>query len=209
MSQFTDYPPVSDKQLGFFIDSSRCSGCKACQVACKDKNNLEVGRRFRRVYEVTGGGFIPTGQGGVQNNVFAYTLSISCNHCADPICTRNCPTIAMHKRPGDGIVRVNTDKCVGCGYCAWSCPYGAPQLNTQTGQMSKCDFCVDLQAKGEPPVCVATCPLGAIKFGPIDELRATWGNVNSVKGLPDASITQPNLVIKAHQGAEKEEPRHA
>ncbi len=74
MSQFTHYPPVSDKQLGFFIDSSRCSGCKACQVACKDKNNLEVGRRFRRVYEVKGGSFIPTGQGGVSNNVFAYTL---------------------------------------------------------------------------------------------------------------------------------------
>lgn len=67
MSQFTHYPPVSDKQLGFFIDSSRCSGCKACQVACKDKNNLEVGRRFRRVYEVKGGSFIPTGQGGVSN----------------------------------------------------------------------------------------------------------------------------------------------
>ena len=113
MSQFKHYAPVSDKQLGFYIDSSRCSGCKACQVACKDKNNLEVGRRFRRVYEVNGGNFIPTGQGGVSNNVFAYTLSISCNHCADPICTKNCPTTAMHKRPGDGIVRVDTDKLRG------------------------------------------------------------------------------------------------
>lgn len=52
MSEFKQYAPVSDEQLGFFIDSSRCSGCKACQVACKDKNNLEVGRRFRRIYEI-------------------------------------------------------------------------------------------------------------------------------------------------------------
>lgn len=75
--------------------------------------------------------------------------------------------------------------------------------------MSKCDFCVDLQAKGEQPVCVATCPLEAIKFGPIDELRAKYGVVSDVKGLPDSSITKPNLVIKAHQGAEKEGKRHA
>lgn len=207
--QYKEFPAVSDKQLGFFIDSSRCSGCKACQVACKDKHNLEVGRRFRRVYEVNGGGFIATGQGGVSNSVFAYTLSISCNHCADPICTKNCPTTAMHKRPGDGIVRVDTRKCVGCGYCAWSCPYGAPQMNEETGQMSKCDLCVDLLAQGEQPICVATCPLGAIKFGPIDELRALYGTVCDVQGLPDSSITQPNLVIKPHAGAEKEEPPHA
>ncbi|MCD4596426.1 4Fe-4S dicluster domain-containing protein, partial [Proteus mirabilis] len=106
MSEFKQYAPVSDEQLGFFIDSSRCSGCKACQVACKDKNNLEVGRRFRRIYEIQGGGFAPNGQGAFENNVFAYTLTISCNHCDDPICVKNCPTTAMHKRPGDGIVRV-------------------------------------------------------------------------------------------------------
>ncbi|QCR37730.1 DMSO/selenate family reductase complex B subunit [Nissabacter sp. SGAir0207] len=208
MSTFQDFPPVSDRQLGFFIDSSRCSGCKACQVACKDKNNLEVRRRFRRVYEVEGGGFVATGHGGLQQNVYAYTLSISCNHCSDPACTKNCPTTAMHKRPGDGIVRVNTDKCVGCGYCAWSCPYGAPQFNAESGQMSKCDFCVDLLAQGQSPVCVATCPLGAIKFGPIEELRAKYGNLNGVRGLPDPALTQPNLVIRAHLGAQQEEPRH-
>ncbi|WP_313448732.1 DMSO/selenate family reductase complex B subunit [Atlantibacter hermannii] len=203
MSQYTEFPPVSDKQLGFFIDSSRCSGCKACLVACKDKNNLEPGRRFRRVYEVTSGGFAPNGTGGLENNISAWTLSISCNHCADPICTKNCPTTAMHKRPGDGIVRVDTNKCIGCGYCAWSCPYGAPQFNPEAGQMSKCDFCVDLQAKGEDPICVATCPLGAIKYGPIDELRQKYGTLCHVQGLPDPAITKPNLVVKPHQGAEK------
>ncbi|EPP0955787.1 DMSO/selenate family reductase complex B subunit [Cronobacter dublinensis] len=209
MSQFKEYAPVSDEQLGFFIDSSRCSGCKACQVACKDKNDLEVGRRYRRVYEVNGGGFTPTGEGGLINNVFAYTLSVSCNHCADPISTRNCPTTAMHKRPGDGIVRVNTDKCVGCGYCAWSCPYGAPQRNTHTGQMSKCDFCIDRLARGEVPVCVATCPLGAIQFGPVARLRAQYGTLSEVQGLPPSSLTRPNLVIKPHQGAQQEEEHDA
>ncbi|WP_368899212.1 DMSO/selenate family reductase complex B subunit [Morganella morganii] len=201
MSKFIVYPAVSDKQLGFYIDSARCSGCKACQVACKDKNNLDVGRRFRRVYEMTGGGYSRNKNGALINNAFAYTLSISCNHCKDPICVRNCPTTAMHKRAGDGIVMVNTDKCVGCGACAWSCPYGAPQMDPETKQMSKCDFCIDLQQKGEQPVCVSTCPLGAIQFGPIEELRAKYGDLDYVTGLPDPSITHPNLVINPHQGA--------
>lgn len=184
MSQFIVYPAVSNKQLGFYIDNARCSGCKACQVACKDKNNLDVGRKFRRVYEITGGGYTRNPKGALVNNVFAYTLSISCNHCDDPICVKNCPTTAMHKREGDGIVMVDTDKCVGCGACAWSCPYGAPQMDPETKQMSKCDFCIDLQQKGEQPVCVATCPLGAIQFGPIDELRERYGDLDYVTGLP-------------------------
>ncbi|AWH88336.1 DMSO/selenate family reductase complex B subunit [Limnobaculum parvum] len=209
MTNFVEFKPVSDKQLGFFIDSSLCSSCKACQVACKDKNDLEVGRRFRRIYSLTGGGFIDNGSGAYQNNVYSYNLSIACNHCDDPACVKNCPTTAMHKREGDGIVRVNTDKCIGCGYCSWSCPYGAPQMNKQTGQMSKCDFCVDLQAQGEPPVCVATCPLGAIKFGPIEELRKQYGVLSEVRGLPSSAITKPNLVIKAHSGAEEGVTNHA
>lgn len=207
MSQFTHYPPVSDKQLGFFIDSSRCSGCKACR-GLQRQNNLEVGRRFRRVYEVKGGSFIPTGQGGVSNNVFAYTLSISCNHCADPVCTKiaRLPLcINARATASCALIPTNASAVAVC----WSCPYGAPQLNEQTGQMSKCDMCVDLLAKGESPVCVATCPLEAIKFGPIDELRAKYGSVCDVNGLPDSSITKPNLVVKAHQGAEKEGKRHA
>lgn len=205
MSDFIEYSPVSDEQLGFFIDSSRCSGCKACQVACKDKNDLEVGRRFRRIYEVQGGGFAPNGHGGLENDVFAYTLTISCNHCDTPACVKNCPTTAMHKREGDGIVRVDTNKCVGCGYCSWSCPYGAPQMNKTTGQMSKCDFCIDRLAEGKNPICVDTCPLNAIKFGKIKELREKYGHLSQVQGLPDNSITQPNLVIKPHTGAIKKE----
>ena len=77
-------------------------------------------------------------------------------------------------------------------------------MNKATGQMSKCDFCIDLQAKGEDPVCVAACPLNAIKYGPIEELRAKYGTVADAKGLPSSSITKPNLVIRPHQGAQLE-----
>lgn len=201
---FIEYAPVSDEQLGFFIDSSICSGCKACQVACKDKNNLEVGRLFRRVYEVSGGGFEEDKNGALINNVYAYTLSISCNHCSEPICVENCPTQAMHKRKGDGIVRVNTDRCIGCNYCSWSCPYGAPQMNHRQGQMSKCDMCIDKLVEGKNPICVDTCPLHAIKFGPIGELREKYGTLCEVKGMPPSTRTYPNLVIKPNNGALKE-----
>lgn len=194
------------KQLGFYVDFSRCSGCRACQVACQDKNNLDTDRLFRRVSEVRGGGFIPTGKNNAyENNVFAFTMSISCNHCDDPICVKNCPTTAMTKRAEDGVVFVDTNKCIGCGYCAWSCPYGAPQFNQATGQMSKCDFCLDLQAIGEPPACVGACPLNVLDYGPIDELREKYGTLCDAKGLPSSNITKPNLVIKPHIGSEKEE----
>ena len=68
------------KQLAFYVDSSICTGCKACQIACKDKNNLDVGQLFRRVYEVAGGGWVER-NGFMEPNVFAYTLSVSCMHC--------------------------------------------------------------------------------------------------------------------------------
>lgn len=198
MSDFKVYPPVSEQQLGFFIDSARCSGCKACQVACKDKNDLEVGRNYRRVYEQEGGDFVEGDGGSVSNTVYAYTLSIACNHCDEPACVKNCPTGAMHKREGDGIVLVNTDQCIGCGICAKVCPYEAPQMNTAAKKMSKCNFCIDLLEKGERPVCVMACPLGAIECGTIDDLREKHGMTSDVEGLPDKEITKPNLVIRPH-----------
>lgn len=188
------------KQLGFFIDTSLCSGCSACQVACKDKNDIQDDRAFRRILKVETGGFVPSGDAYV-NNVAAYTMSISCNHCSDPVCVRNCPTTAMTKREEDGVVFVDLKKCIGCGLCAWSCPYGAPQMNTATGQMSKCDFCIDLQAQGEDPACVAACPLRAIDYGPIDELREKYGSLADIRGLPDSSQTKPNLVVRPNAGA--------
>ena len=82
--------------LGFAFDQSACNGCKACQLACKDKHSLPIGVKWRRVVEYTGGTWSQDGDTSTPN-VFSYYTSISCNHCADPICMRVCPTTAMSK----------------------------------------------------------------------------------------------------------------
>ncbi|STF81737.1 anaerobic dimethyl sulfoxide reductase subunit B [Escherichia coli] len=160
-------------QYGFFIDSSRCTGCKTCELACKDYKDLTPEVSFRRIYEYAGGDW-QEDNGVWHQNVFAYYLSISCNHCEDPACTKVCPSGAMHKRE-DGFVVVDEDVCIGCRYCHMACPYGAPQYNETKGHMTKCDGCYDRVAEGKKPICVESCPLRALDFGPIDELRKkTW-----------------------------------
>lgn len=89
-------------QYGFFIDSSRCTGCKTCELACKDYKDLTPEVSFRRIYEYAGGDW-QEDNGVWHQNVFAYYLSISCNHCEDPACTKVCPSGAMHKRE-DGFL---------------------------------------------------------------------------------------------------------
>ena len=186
--------------LGFSFDQTLCNGCKACQVACKDKHDLPVGVTWRRVAEYAGGSWQTDGNTAVPN-VFAYYTSMACNHCEDPICVAVCPTTAMSVRE-DGTVYVDEDKCVGCRYCEWACPYSAPQFNPETGHMSKCDLCADYREQGQDPACVSACPSRALGWGEIEQLRSTPGGTDSVEPLPDPSITRPNLVIRPHRHAQ-------
>lgn len=201
-------------QYAFYFDASACSGCKACQIACKDKHDLEVGRLWRRVYEVTGGGWQPVDSSPNpvwENSVFAYNLSLSCNHCEDPLCRTVCPAGAITKRP-DGIVLIETEKCLGCGYCAWACPYGAPQYDAAAGHMTKCTFCADLIDQGRPPACVSACPMRALEFGDRTELeqRAALEQRAGLAGaeppvfpLPDPSLTRPALLVRPHPDSDR------
>ena len=186
--------------LGFAFDQSACNGCKACQMACKDKHSLPVGVKWRRVVEYTGGSWQRDGD-TVTPNVFSYYTSVSCNHCADPICVKVCPTTAMTVRD-DGTVYVDAEKCVGCRYCEWACPYSAPQFNPETGHMSKCDGCYDYRQEGMKPACVAACPSRALEWGEMDELKKTYRSGASTAPLPDPSITRPNLAIRPHRDAQ-------
>lgn len=188
------------EQYGFYFDSERCTGCKTCELACKDYKDLGTEVNFRRIYEYTGGQWNQQADGCWHQNIFAYYMSISCNHCTDPACTKVCPTGAMHKNE-DGFVIVNEETCIGCRYCHMACPYDAPQYDAQKGHMTKCDGCYSRVKSGQKPICVDACPLRALDFAPIDELRAKYGEQASIAPLPPSDITHPNLVVKPNKNA--------
>ncbi len=182
----------------FHANSAACTGCKACQAACKDHNGLPVGVLWRRVYEVSGGGWWRDGAAWRQD-VFAYSLSVSCNHCEHPICAEVCPTGACHEGPG-GLVLMDSDRCMGCHYCSWACPYGAPQFDGARGVMTKCTACIDRLDAGLPPSCVAACPMRALDFGPREDMEARYGEASGYP-LPDPSTTLPGLRVTGHPQA--------
>jgi anaerobic dimethyl sulfoxide reductase subunit B (iron-sulfur subunit) len=190
----------------FSFDASACSGCKACQEACKDKNGLPAGILWRRVIEVSGGEWQPKGNAW-ENSVFAFYLTLACNHCTHPKCAGVCPTDAYTVRP-DGIVLLDASKCMGCGYCAWACPYGAPQYDKARGIMTKCDLCYDYLDAGLSPSCVAACPLRVLDCVDMDTLETPKGSRNlwQLPGiehpfpLPEFSRTEPHLALKLHPG---------
>ena len=167
------------KQLGFYIDAAKCTGCKTCVVACKDAHDLPVGMNLRKVIEYAGGGWRQDRMTGAwHQDVFAYYLSIACNHCEDPACVKVCPTKAHFKRKEDGLAVIDREKCIGCGACAAACPYGAPQLDVKAKKMLKCD----------------------VEFGPIDALRKKYGS-QAVAPLPPVDKTKPALAIHAPKNA--------
>jgi len=192
------------RQMSFSFDATACSGCRCCQIACKDRNDLETGRLWRRVYEVAGGSWRKQDHAW-RTDVFVSSLSISCNHCERPICAECCPTGAITKRD-DGIVLLDENTCVGCGYCGWGCPYDAPQYRADAGRMSKCTFCVEDLDQGRDPACVAACPVRALDCGFPSDLASKPGfsgdtSAVGVNPLPDPELTRPGLLLRAHRDA--------
>ena len=189
------------QQMAFYFDASACIGCKTCQIACQDKNDLPADVFWRRVLQYGGGSWTLQDNIYTPNNLFNYFLSTACQHCESPICRDVCPTGAVAKRD-DGVVLIDTDKCIGCRYCEWACPYGAPQFDEETRVMTKCTFCEDLLAQGENPACVDACVMRCLDFGELEELRQKYGDANAIEPLPSAQYTQPALVITPHKHAQ-------
>ena len=189
------------EQFGFYFNANRCTGCKTCMLACKDYRNLDASVSFRQVYEFVGGSWSKDERGCWAQDCFAFYVSSACNHCASPACMEVCPTGAM------GLVSVDEHRCIGCGYCALSCPYHAPKVDRTVGHSVKCDGCSQRAREGSAPVCVEACPLRALEFGPISDLRARHGRVADMPPLPDSSKTAPNLVLSLPVRLEEDESR--
>jgi anaerobic dimethyl sulfoxide reductase subunit B (iron-sulfur subunit) len=194
------YEPVKPAmQLGFIHNNVDCIGCRACEIACKDKNGLPPGPRFRRVMYAEGGTF---------PEVYVYKVNMSCNHCAEPACLPACPTGAIYKRASDGIVDIDSTLCIGCRRCEAACPYGAPQFIPEQNIVSKCNMCVDEIDAGRKPYCVMACMMRVLDIGPIDGLRdgtyetkARGPNdevVLQVKNMADPELTGPSIVFVPH-----------
>ena len=194
------------EQYGFYFNAKWCTGCKTCMLACKDYKNLDASVSFRQVYEVAGGDWSQSANGCWTQDCFAYYVSSACNHCSNPACMEVCPTGARGKNEL-GLVSVDERRCIGCGYCALSCPYHAPKVDRSVGHSAKCDGCFDRVSQGERPICVEACPLRALDFGPIDDLRATDGRTVDMPPFPDSSQTAPNLVLSLPTCLEREGQR--
>jgi len=194
-------------QYGFYVDLNACIGCKACQMACKDRANNEVGANWRRVIEYGGGEWRREGN-TVVPDVFAYSVPTACHHCANPPCLPVCPTSAISKDE-NGIVKINVDQCIGCHYCEWACPWGAPVFYDALAVMDKCDFCKDIVDAGGNPACVEACPMRAMEWGDIEELKARHPDA-AFPILPLAESpegVEPNVVYTAHVMAAGREGR--
>jgi len=194
------YVPVKpDMQLGFIHNNVDCIGCRACEIACKDKNGLPPGPRFRRVLYV---------EGGTYPEVYAYKVNLSCNHCAEPACLPTCPTGAIFKRKSDGIVDIDSTLCIGCRRCEAACPYGAPQFDVEENIVKKCNMCVDEIEAGRKPYCVAACMMRVLDIGPIEKLWAGEyptkamapgeQTVKAVKNFADPALTKPSIAFVPH-----------
>lgn len=167
--------------LGILVDTTRCVGCRACQIACKKKNNLPpdpmplpANRTFPEALSATTFSLIDFRTvGGDEQHPVIQPVKRQCMHCLEPACVSVCPVGAMQKT-ARGPVVYDADKCMGCRYCMVACPFNVPKFEWQSANpaIRKCQMCADLVEKGEPPACVQACPAQALTFGPRVELVA-------------------------------------
>ncbi|MBM3392465.1 MAG: formate dehydrogenase subunit beta [Betaproteobacteria bacterium] len=195
-------------EVAKLIDVSTCIGCKACQVACMEWNDLrdEVGNCVG-VYDNpadltdktwTVMRFAEVEQGG---RLEWLIRKDGCMHCADPGCLKACPAPGAIIQYANGIVDFHQENCIGCGYCVTGCPFNIPRISKEDSKAYKCSLCSDRVAVGQAPACVKTCPTGAIMFGSKEQMKEHADKrIRDLKsrGFANAGLYDPQGVGGTH-----------
>lgn len=221
----TSLPKPGNKKLGLVIDLDTCVGCHACVVSCKEWNTGGYGSPLA---DVDAYGDQPVG--AFLNRIHSYEVTPadapaqivhfpkSCLHCDDAPCVTVCPTGASFKRADDGIVLVDESMCIGCGLCAWACPYGAREMDPVEDVMKKCTLCVDriynenLPEVDREPACVRTCPSRARHFGDLGDPQSAVSALVAERGgmdlMPEQGTGPVNKYLppRARDGAGPDVP---
>jgi len=182
-------PPGPGEQYAFEVDLDRCSGCKACVVACHTLNGLDETETWRDVGLMVGGS---TSAPVMQH------VTTACHHCLEPACMIACPVNAYEKDAVTGIVKHLDDQCFGCQYCTLACPYEVPKYHAGLGIVRKCDMCSSRLAADEAPACVQSCPHEAIVIRTVNR-RQVMEDAETTAFLPatpDPQITLPTTSFK-------------
>ncbi|WP_437270795.1 formate dehydrogenase subunit beta [Stutzerimonas balearica] len=191
------------------IDVSVCIGCKACQVACMEWNDLrdEVGEcdgTYNAPQDLTPSSFEVMRFSEYENEAGDLEWLIrkdNCMHCAEPGCLKACPSPGAIVQYANGIVDFNQENCIGCGYCVAGCPFNIPRISKQDNRAYKCTLCSDRVYHGLEPACVKSCPTSAIMFGTKDQMLDYGAHrVEKLKqrGFDNAGIYDPAGVGGTH-----------
>src|SRR5215468_2775802 len=204
-------PSVRDHEaeVAKLIDVSRCIGCKACQAACMEWNNVrtDIGR-FEGSYDnpadLDPGTWTLMRFTEYENDKGDLEWLIrkdGCMHCADPGCLKACPAPGAIVQYANGIVDFHEENCIGCGYCVTGCPFNIPRISKKDKKAYKCTLCSDRVSVGLEPACVKTCPTGAIVFGTKDDMKEHAAErIEDLKsrGFDNAGLYDPQGVGGTH-----------
>jgi formate dehydrogenase beta subunit len=192
------------------IDTTTCIGCKACEVACVEWNDLPFGETtFDNTYQT-----MPETRWNYWNlikfnehqradgTLMWLMRKDQCMHCADPGCLRACPADGAIVQYENGIVDFQQENCIGCQLCLSGCPFDIPRFNPTTKKVYKCSLCADRVGEGLEPACIKSCPTGCLHFGTKDEMKllaeTRAKQLRDVSGFQDAGVYDPETVGGTH-----------
>jgi len=158
------------------VDLDHCSGCRGCEIACKNENAIPLGERWNRL--------LLCGPYGEYPDLSQYYLPAMCQQCQNAPCVNVCPTGASYRDPETNIVLIDKAKCIGCKYCMMACPYGVRAFNKENKVVEKCTLCSHLLAEGEKPFCVQECSTQCRYYGDLDDPESDASKAIAAK--PDA-----------------------